>query len=167
MKRQKIPFTICAITLLLLLYIIIFGFSAQDGDHSGNLSMGFSRWTTEILNGITGSQWSEQKVLETAGCFEHPFRKLGHFGEYAIMGILVYCIFFAWTDRSRKWYFITILWVVVSAGADEFHQYFVPGRNGNVMDVLLDTFGGICGMLFCAMLMQRIVKSRESGTLYL
>ncbi|MGN6720013.1 MAG: VanZ family protein, partial [Candidatus Binatia bacterium] len=29
---------------------------------------------------------------------------------------------------------------------DEWHQSFVPSRTASVIDVLIDTFGGICGI---------------------
>ena len=39
----------------------------------------------------------------------------------------------------------------LSAGADEVHQYFVPGRHASIWDVLIDVSGGIVGMaaVFC------------------
>lgn len=44
---------------------------------------------------------------------------------------------------------LTAAWVFLSAAGDELHQYFVPGRYASFLDVLLDTWGGVCGMLFC------------------
>lgn len=39
---------------------------------------------------------------------------------------------------------------VFYAVSDELHQYFVPGRNASVWDVLLDGVGVICGVFAVA-----------------
>ena len=42
---------------------------------------------------------------------------------------------------------ITIIWGIIYASTDEFHQTFIAGRNGSVLDVLLDTSGVIFGVV--------------------
>jgi VanZ family protein len=37
--------------------------------------------------------------------------------------------------------------VFLYACSDEIHQLFVPNRSGELLDVLLDTFGGSLGVL--------------------
>lgn len=32
--------------------------------------------------------------------------------------------------------------------SDELHQYYVPYRNADLMDVLADMFGSVCGVYF-------------------
>ena len=43
---------------------------------------------------------------------------------------------------------IVIPWVITTAyaGTDELHQLFVPGRSGQVSDVLLDSAGALIGL---------------------
>lgn len=93
--------------------------------------------------------------------FEHPIRKLAHFSEYACMGFLVYLILSQWMDKCRKLYLLSVLWVFLSAAADEFHQYFVPGRYASFADVCLDTCGGVFGMLLCLAVANKIHKIRR------
>jgi VanZ family protein len=38
---------------------------------------------------------------------------------------------------------ITIIFVFLYACSDEIHQLFVPGREGAIRDVIIDTCGGI------------------------
>src|SRR5262249_31355359 len=68
-------------------------------------------------------------------------RKLGHFSEYLVLGLLV--------GRGLRgdapWRPSHAVYAVVIAGlyavTDEFHQRFVPGRVAAVGDVVIDTAG--------------------------
>jgi VanZ family protein len=40
-----------------------------------------------------------------------------------------------------------LLCVILYASSDEFHQLFVPTREGRVTDVMIDTVGGTLGLL--------------------
>lgn len=146
---KKILITVPAAILLLALYMVIFGFSAQDAEQSGSLSMRISETAAELLNSLVGGRWSRQFVEELALYFEHPIRKLAHFGEYMCVGILVYLIWSQWIKRGKGLYLLTVIWVFVSGACDEFHQLFVPGRWGSFADVCLDTCGGTFGLLLC------------------
>lgn len=150
--KKKIAITVPAAILLLALYMLIFGFSAQDGETSGSLSRMISEKCVELFNNLSGGHWTEGFMQGLAEYFEHPLRKLGHFSEYACMGILLYVLWSQWIKRGRKLYVLIVLWVFCSAALDEFHQLFVPGRYGSFADVLLDTCGGAFGMLLCAVI---------------
>lgn len=148
--KKKIVITVPAAILLLALYMLIFGFSAQDGETSGSLSRIISEKCVELFNNLSGGHWTEGFMRNLAEYFEHPLRKLAHFSEYACMGILLYVLWSQWIRKGRKLYVLIALWVFFSAALDEFHQLFVPGRYGSFADVLLDTCGGAFGMLLCA-----------------
>ncbi len=141
--------SIVAAMLLLLLYAFIFSFSEQDGETSGGLSYLISRKCVEILNALSGKNWTEVFVESLTDYFHNPIRKLAHFAEYAVMGSLLYILWRPWRERNYKLYLLIGIWVFVSAAGDEFHQLFVPGRYGNIADVFLDTCGGLFGMLCC------------------
>ena len=101
-----------------------------------------------------------QKFDSMAAYFEHPIRKLAHFSEYACMGVLLYGVWRPWKERGWKLYLLIVCWVFVSAGADEFHQLFIPGRYGCFADVMLDTCGGAFGLLVCACA-EKMVRRRK------
>jgi hypothetical protein len=48
---------------------------------------------------------------------------------------------------------------VVVGGADEFHQLYVPGREGSVSDVFLDAVGTVVALLLC----RAFLKWRRKG----
>ena len=157
---KKIMITVPAAILLLALYAVIFGFSAQDAEQSGSLSMKISEGAMEFLNSLVGGRWSRQLVEEMAVYFEHPVRKLAHFGEYMCVGILVYLIWRPWIRRGKGLYLLTVIWVFVSGALDEFHQLFVPGRWGSLADACLDTCGGVFGLFVCV-IVEKLWKRRK------
>jgi VanZ family protein len=102
-------------------------------------------------------------VDSLAEYFEHPVRKLAHFTEYAGMGVLVWWLLNGWIRKKKNLYFLVVGWVFVSAAADEFHQYFVPGRYASFWDVLLDTCGGAFGLLLCIGISAYLSNKNRTG----
>ena len=72
-------------------------------------------------------------------------RKLAHFTEYFILGVLMF-LSVNETSISRK-EIVTIILCVLVASCDETIQLFSAGRSGKVADVLLDSAGAITGVL--------------------
>ena len=74
-------------------------------------------------------------------------RKLAHIIAYLILGFSMFLVVCAYTPNARKAILVSILFVCMYAITDEFHQTFVPGRSGEVRDVLIDTTAGAAGVL--------------------
>ncbi len=78
--------------------------------------------------------------------------KFLHFGAYGLLGILFFRAYETLPLKANK----TLL-ILLSIGSatlygvsDELHQYFVPFRNADIMDVVANTIGSICGVyLYC------------------
>ncbi len=160
-NKRKIGISLCAGALLILLYVLIFSFSAQDAEESGALSRSISAMCVNVVNSFSGGRLSGSLLEEFIRRFEGPVRKLAHFTEYACMGVLVYVLWSQWMRRGRGLYLLTVVWVTVSAAADEIHQLFVPGRDGNLADVCLDTCGGAAGLLFCLLVGKLFQRRRK------
>lgn len=158
-NKRRICITVVSAVLLMLLYAVIYSFSAQDAEKSGAISQRFSEKCVELIHSLSGDNWSGALMADLAEYFEHPIRKLAHFSEYACMGVLLYILWSQWLKRGRGLYALIIAWVFVSAAVDEFHQLFVPGRYGSFGDVLLDTVGGVFGLWVCVL----AHKLRDSG----
>ena len=47
------------------------------------------------------------------------------------------------------------------ASTDEFHQTFVPGRSGEIRDILIDTFGVLLGALIVTRLIPSLLQRRQ------
>jgi VanZ family protein len=84
-------------------------------------------------------------------------RKFGHVTEYFILGLLLLCAFRAGSPKlwSWRWAFFTITIVLFYAVSDEFHQSFVSTRTASIVDVGIDTAGGIFAQAVCALLQHR------------
>ena len=52
----------------------------------------------------------------------------------------------------KKTGILSFLFSVIYALSDEFHQTFVPGRDGNIVDVLIDGSGAFTGIILSCML---------------
>ncbi len=158
---KQVVISIGAGILLIILYTLIFSFSAQDSEQSGALSRSISSICVNMFNLLSGERMSGTYMEQLIMKYEGPIRKLAHFTEYACMGTLVYVLWVQWMNRGKRLYLLTIVWVAVSAAADEIHQLFVPGRDGNFADVCLDTFGGAAGLFFCVLVGKVFARRRR------
>lgn len=80
-------------------------------------------------------------------------RKCGHLSEYFILGLLLYRAFGRGladlpAGRARAALYSVIV-IAVYAASDEFHQTFVAGRTPSVVDVGIDTAGGMLAQAAC------------------
>lgn len=181
MRKQKIVVSSIATIFLILLYALIFSFSEQDGETSGGLSRMISEKCVELLNLLSGKGWTELMMESMAEYFENPIRKLAHFCEYAVMGGLLFFMWYPWMGLTCKEYTgksgklrrrlpllfkVCIPWIFVSAALDEIHQLFVPDRCGNFWDVLLDTTGGCFGLLCCAWGVKYMISTKRRENQY-
>lgn len=86
-------------------------------------------------------------------------RKSAHIIAYFILGILMYR---ALRINIRRWRTRTVasfalLSCSLYAVTDEIHQLFVPGRSGELRDVMIDSIAALVGVGLCAWLIRRQV----------
>ncbi len=119
--------------LIIIWAILIFGLSGQSGTESS----GLSRKLVEIFT----------KNEEIVNIVEPYIRKVAHFSEYGLGGILFTLLLDTYNWKDRKILFISIALGIWYASMDEIHQLLVDGRNGSIIDVYIDTLGfstGVC-----------------------
>lgn len=133
------------------LMIIIFYFSSQPAEVSGNLSGGIADRIVRLAAEVTGQEWKEEELLLLAEKLDYPIRKMAHLTEYALLGIAVALggvCGSGWSSYSiKKQYFLVQVIGSFYAAGDEIHQLFVPGRAGLITDVLIDSLGVLIGWL--------------------
>ena len=76
-------------------------------------------------------------------------RKLAHFSEYALLGLLAARAFRTSPSSliRENWFKIAAVLVVVYALVDEYHQSFVPSRTASFHDSLIDMAGGLTALI--------------------
>lgn len=88
-------------------------------------------------------------------------KKMGHMAEY---GILAGLVWWAWPKGgeadSRRIFLFTLIISGLYAISDEFHQFFVPGRDGRLLDVAFDLVGALLILLLLTNLTS-LVDRRE------
>ncbi|ETA78971.1 VanZ family protein [Youngiibacter fragilis] len=116
---------------------LIFMFSMQNGEDSSDMS-GRLVAILKFFGIGTGGQ-----ELALVNLF---IRKAAHMTEYAILFLLI-ANALSIDFSGRKVYLYALLITIGYAAADEFHQLFVPGRAGTLVDVVIDSIGAGFGTL--------------------
>ena len=132
-------------TLLILLLIVIFNFSNQNGVISGGNSSGIIYSTLDIIYNIFNI--SKDNIYEVLSIIHNPIRECAHVFEYFVLAFLTFKTLESFNIKENK-YIITILFCFLSASLDEIHQLFIVGRAFEYYDILMDTLGSILMLLF-------------------
>lgn len=79
---------------------------------------------------------------------EHLIRKLAHFAEYALLGMLLWKCFQSYRLQWKTWILAQAWMTMLIPLTDETLQLFTKGRSGQISDVWLDISGMAAGSLF-------------------
>jgi Predicted integral membrane protein len=144
-NRQKRMRTIVWIPVVIWM-VVIFCFSSQTAGESTKVS----GKTIQIIAQKVYPQFGEKTVRQQQLLIQnlqHIVRKIAHFMEYTILGILVTIAFLPYKIKTRNMFLVSLFGCVLYASSDEFHQMFVPGRGPGVRDVLIDSCGALFGII--------------------
>lgn len=125
--------------LIILCMATIFYFSSESGEESSDKSDGIIVKTAEFFLNKKLDSVSKEKYINK---YVVLIRKGAHFTIYSILGILLISFIGEFRTLNRWSIYITVLIVFLYAISDEIHQTFIPGRSGELKDILLDSFGG-------------------------
>ena len=129
MNRKN--FLICLIAILLWI-LFIFLRSLQPA----NRSTLESKWVLALLQRLVPFELTE-----------HFIRKLAHFTEFAVLGVLAGALFGSHFKHLWAGLLFAAMTGIVTALCDETIQLFVEGRSGQIQDVWLDVAGASTGAL--------------------
>lgn len=88
-------------------------------------------------------------------------RKAAHISAYFVLGILIYSLLKEYRLHIKHLIIASIALAMLYACTDELHQMFVPGRSGEVRDVLIDTGGAAVGVGIYGTVARRLYKKPE------
>ena len=140
--------------IVILCMVIIFSFSMDNSSESTRKSEGVILEVTSFL-GFDFTSQQQQHIVEL---FFVPVRKAAHFFIYFVLGITLISFLREFSIPIRKLILLSIFLAFLYACSDEVHQLFVPGRSGQVSDVLLDTIGASVGVGLYYLLFRKKLK---------
>lgn len=121
--------------------VIIFTMSSFNSIESANQSNYIVNIISNVLN------------INNIELLNLIIRKLAHYIEYLILGILVINMFIK--NNIPQSYLISIIFCIIYAISDEIHQIFVPGRACQIKDILIDSIGSITGIYLYKLISKR------------
>jgi len=119
------------IFLVIIWMLIIFLFSSFNATESSDQSGVIVKFIANLFN------------INNIELLSLIIRKLAHFTEYLILGLLVINMM---KDYHYSYLIISIIICIIYAISDEMHQLFVPGRSCQLTDILIDSLGSIMGI---------------------
>ena len=137
---------------------LIFSFSMDNGVESKEKSDRLVLLLSKIILKEEVPSEKQQQYLEK---YSRYIRKTAHFFLYFVLGGLCILVMEDFHPATGKEIMYIILFIFLYACSDEFHQLFIKERSGQLLDVIIDTIGGISSTL-CYYLLRR--KKNEKTT---
>ncbi len=128
-------------TAVVLWLVLIFYLSSQPAEESNGLSKGVTKVIVETVEKIVDVKEDTNMV----DGFNHLVRKYAHFMSYLILGILVNNALVVSNIKENTFKY-SLIFCILYAISDEFHQLFVPGRGAQIKDVIIDSSGAFFGI---------------------
>ena len=153
MDIKKILIWIPAIIMAML----IFGFSKQDGEESTGLSYKAADIILTVCDKAGIVDYNDNNRDSMIESVQFPIRKAAHMTEYAVFSVL---IMLALIVDGLKGTRLPVISAIIAT--DEFHQRFVPGRYGCLRDVLIDAAGSIIGLMIAYVIYKNMCKHKEN-----
>lgn len=151
--RSRSRFVPC-VALLVAWLAVIWGNSMTPGQVSGQLS----GWASALLGKIL-------PFLSPDAEHGHLLvRKLAHFSEFAILGLLFGWLFSLLAEKKLHRFLFTLGCGMVCAVIDEFIQSFSPGRVCSFWDMCIDWSGVLTG-IGVLLLLQTLISKRKKKAL--
>lgn len=146
MKTLKLKYITWIPAAVIMMFIL--GFSNQTGDESSSLSLTISTKVIHTVNDVLDLKWTQNQIEDRIEGIHTPVRKLAHMGEYAVLTLAVGIHLIVLQYNRKKIFIIGMIIILLFAASDEIHQLFIPGRSGQIKDVLIDTGGGLISSIF-------------------
>lgn len=148
---------------LLLLIVLWLGFiwhnSAENGTQTVETSDGVTVCVVRLfVSGYDGLGESEKiSIIESVAPIVRTF---AHAFEFFLLAALSAAFTYTFDMKSKyaRQAAIAFSFTVVNAFLDEFHQYFVPGRTADILDVIVDVGGGLVGV-GCVVLLVAVIDA--------
>lgn len=164
MQGKTMALRIVSVVLVVICMGVIFMFSAEDAAKSDSTSKG----TIIALAGVIKKDFnkmSQQQRDEFVADLNGAVRTSAHFSVYCLLGLLVANALYAFSFRRWRLAAFSVGISLLYAISDEIHQYFVPGRACELIDVTVDTMGAVLGtaIFICAAAVAVRISDKKKG----
>lgn len=129
--------------LVIVWMCLIFYFSSENSTESTNKSRGIIN-STNIVEKYESTNEGKERLLEALDVY---FRKFAHGSVYLVLAVLVCFLIKDYTLDIKKILLISFIVCFIYSCSDEIHQLYVPGRSGEIRDIIIDNIGSIIGLL--------------------
>lgn len=144
MKYKKYFYII--ITLLVICFI--FSFSLHDAQASSAMSDKVGEIILKHFSIV-----AENVSWDEVSNFNQTIRKWAHFVEFFGLGVLVYLLVRQTSIRQKV--LASLAFCMLIGVMDELIQNFMDGRTSQFMDVLIDSCGGLVGIIIAKCMSHR------------
>ena len=165
MKIKKYLWPILLGVLLLATLVMIISFSSESKESSGERSHGVTEQVVSLLV-PDYEQMTPEEQTATVAKFHRPIRKLAHFAEFFLLGVLC-AVLMCFVKIGPRWvsWIAPVLFCLVFATADEVWQIFTH-RGASPVDVCIDFMGSVVGIAMVRLivfLLQRRRNKKEAS----
>lgn len=133
-------------------YRLIWGFSAQTADVSGGLSDRLL-WRLLALMSPAFAAADPSTQNDAVELLSFVERKAAHMFLYFVLALLLWLAVSPLFHRKKYQIAAVMALCAALASLDEWHQLSVPGRSGQVRDVLIDLTGAATALALSALLL--------------
>ena len=152
MRVKLRPRIVVPVFLILITLFFIWSNSARPGSDSLAQSNVVASWIRAVFD-------VERQPFRFL--YEHH-RKVAHFLEFALLGAEMGFFLLLNGKKGIRFFCFSMIFCAVCATIDESIQLFVPGRACALTDVLIDTAGSACSLIFL-FLLSLLRKSKASS----
>lgn len=152
--------------------ILIFIFSAMTSRESNLKSVATISQTISFIIaktnslGLTNKNPTSSKINKLANSLNKPLRKCMHASVYFVLAIFILIYYQKRDAPVLNKIIYTIFLCFLVALLDEYHQTFVVGRSGQMLDVFIDMIGSSLAIIFWFVIKKIIkkFKNRQNAT---
>ena len=125
---MKKRISVLLVVIWMTIIFIMSSFNSNDSQHQSSL----------IVDAV-----SDLFNINNIYLLSYLIRKLAHFTEFLILGLLVSNVIMIYDKKI----YLAIIICVLYAISDEVHQLFITGRSAEIIDVIIDSMGSLLGIL--------------------
>lgn len=109
--------------------------------------------------------WLSSQVVDLPKLIGFTLRdKVLHFIEYTILGgLIAHAVHVTWGFRGGRSSMFAVLLSISLGLLDELHQFFVPGRSADILDLVADSAGVCVAVGLHALWTSRSTKTSSVG----